>query len=53
LAPEGLQPQRRGDGGLIVVDWKGRMAWGHSTLFMPVGFRAPSREFVAEPAAAS
>ena len=23
-----------------LVDWKGRMAWAHSTPFMPVGLRS-------------
>jgi beta-aspartyl-peptidase (threonine type) len=37
-----LLEEGRGDGGLIVVDWKGRMAWAHSTPFMPVALRSPA-----------
>jgi L-asparaginase / beta-aspartyl-peptidase len=47
-----LVEEGRGDGGLIVVDWKGRMAWAHSTPFMPVGFRSPAREQVIAPPSA-
>jgi len=36
-----LLEEGRGRGGLILIDWKGRMAWGQSTPFMPVGRRAP------------
>jgi L-asparaginase / beta-aspartyl-peptidase len=32
----------RGGGGLIVVDWRGRTAWAHSTPFMPVAWMNPS-----------
>jgi L-asparaginase / beta-aspartyl-peptidase len=28
----------RGDGGLILMDWRGRLAHAHSTTFMPVGW---------------
>ena len=28
----------RGDGGLILMDWRGRLAYAHSTAFMPVGW---------------
>jgi beta-aspartyl-peptidase (threonine type) len=28
----------RGDGGLILMDWRGRLAHAHSTAFMPVGW---------------
>jgi beta-aspartyl-peptidase (threonine type) len=34
-----LGEEGRGRGGLILVDWKGRIAWAHSTPFMPVGAR--------------
>jgi beta-aspartyl-peptidase (threonine type) len=37
-----LVEEGRGEGGLIVVDWKGRMAWSHSTPFMPVALRSPA-----------
>jgi hypothetical protein len=36
-----LVEEGRGHGGVILLDWKGRMAWAHSTPFMPVGFRSP------------
>ena len=36
-----LVEEGRGQGGLILLDWKGRMAWAHSTPFMPVGLRSP------------
>ena len=35
-----LVEEGRGHGGLILIDWKGRMAWAHSTPFMPVGLRS-------------
>jgi beta-aspartyl-peptidase (threonine type) len=38
-----LVEEGRGQGGLIVVDWKGRMAWAHSTPLMPVGLMSPGR----------
>lgn len=28
----------RGDGGLILMDWRGRLAFAHSTPYMPVGW---------------
>lgn len=34
----------RGHGGLILVDWKGRLAWAHSTPFMPVGLRSAGHD---------
>ncbi len=36
-----LVEEGRGHGGLILLDWKGRMGWAHSTPFMPVGRRTP------------
>src|SRR5262249_22060907 len=44
-----LVEEGRGDGGLIVVDWKGQMAWAHSTPFMPVALRSPTHEQVRPP----
>ena len=38
-----LVEEGRGQGGLILVDWKGRMAWAHSTPLMPVGLMSPDR----------
>jgi beta-aspartyl-peptidase (threonine type) len=37
-----LVDEGRGEGGLIVVDWRGRTAWAHSTPFMPVAWMNPS-----------
>jgi L-asparaginase / beta-aspartyl-peptidase len=33
----------RGSGGLIIMDWRGRLAFAHSTTFMPVGWCLPTR----------
>ncbi len=44
-----LVDEGRGQGGLIVVDWKGRLAWAHSTPFMPVGLQSPSGRQVIPP----
>ena len=35
-----------GQGGLILVDWRGRVGWARSTTLMPVGFMSPAH---AEP----
>jgi isoaspartyl peptidase/L-asparaginase-like protein (Ntn-hydrolase superfamily) len=32
----------RGGGGLIVVDWRGRIGFAHSTPFMPVAWMSPA-----------
>jgi len=42
VAVDLLVDEGRGAGGLIVVDWRGRTAWAHSTPFMPVGWMTPS-----------
>jgi len=44
-----LVQEGRGAGGLIVIDWRGRMAFAHSTAFMPVAWMTPG---VAEPVTA-
>ena len=41
-----LVEEGRGQGGLIVVDWRGRMGWARSTMLMPVALMSPGR---AEP----
>ncbi|MFQ5898732.1 MAG: isoaspartyl peptidase/L-asparaginase family protein [Candidatus Methylomirabilia bacterium] len=41
VAVDVLTEEGRGDGGLILLDWRGRMGWAHSTPFMPVGWIAP------------
>jgi beta-aspartyl-peptidase (threonine type) len=33
-----VREEGRGDGGLILMDWRGRLAYAHSTAFMPVGW---------------
>lgn len=40
IAVRVLAEEGRGHGGLIVADWKGRLAWAHDTPFMAVGFRS-------------
>jgi beta-aspartyl-peptidase (threonine type) len=42
VAVDLLVDEGRGGGGLIVVDWRGRTAWAHSTPFMPVAWMNPS-----------
>lgn len=37
-----LTEEGRGDGGVILLDWRGRAAFAHSTPFMPVGWMNPS-----------
>ena len=37
-----LVEEGRGEGGLIVLDWRGRMAWANSTPLMPVGLQSPA-----------
>jgi beta-aspartyl-peptidase (threonine type) len=44
IAVDVLVEEGRGQGGLILIDWKGRMAWAHSTPFMPIGLRSPARD---------
>ena len=41
-----VREEGRGDGGLILLDWRGRLAYAHSTVFMPVGWCLPTQ---AEP----
>lgn len=41
-----LVEEGRGQGGLILVDWRGRMGWARTTKLMPVGFMSPAH---AEP----
>lgn len=44
VAMDVLVEEGRGGGGLICIDWKGRLGWAHSTPLMPVGFMAPGHE---------
>jgi L-asparaginase / beta-aspartyl-peptidase len=41
-----LVEEGSGQGGLILVDWRGRVGWARSTTLMPVGFMSPAH---AEP----
>jgi beta-aspartyl-peptidase (threonine type) len=42
VAVDVLVEEGRGDGGLILLDWRGRTGFAHSTPFMPVGSMAPT-----------
>jgi len=44
VAIDVLVEEGRGGGGLICIDWKGRLGWAYSTLLMPVGFMAPGHD---------
>jgi len=47
VAVDLLVEEGRGEGGLIVVDWRGRIGSAHSTALMPVGWMSPT---LSEPA---
>jgi len=42
VALDVVREDGRGDGGLILLDWRGRLGWAHSTPFMPVGWCVPT-----------
>lgn len=42
-AVEALVSEGRGEGGLILVDWRGRPGFAASTPFMPVAWRSPAQ----------
>ena len=42
VAESVLVEEGRGQGGLILMDWRGRMGWARSTVLMPVGLMSPS-----------
>jgi L-asparaginase / beta-aspartyl-peptidase len=44
LAISVLLEEGRGHGGLILIDSQGRVAWAHSTPFMPVGLRSAAHD---------
>lgn len=46
VAVDMLVEEGRGDGGLIVLDWRGRIGYAHSTPLMPVAWMSPA---AAEP----
>jgi len=41
VALDVVREDGRGDGGLVLLDWRGRLGWAHSTPFMPVGWCLP------------
>jgi beta-aspartyl-peptidase (threonine type) len=44
IALDVLVEEGRGSGGLICIDWRGRLGWAHSTPLMPVGFMTPGHD---------
>jgi len=46
VAVDLLVEEGRGQGGLILLDWRGRTGWAHSTPLMPVALMSPG---LAEP----
>jgi beta-aspartyl-peptidase (threonine type) len=42
VALDVVREDGRGDGGLVLMDWRGRLGWAHSTPFMPVGWCVPT-----------
>ena len=49
VAVDVLVEEGRGEGGLICVDWRGRLGWAHSTPLMPVGYMTPTHDAPALP----
>lgn len=44
VAVDLLAEEGRGEGGLILVDWRGRVGYAHSTPLMPVAWMSPALE---------
>lgn len=42
IAMDTLVEEGRGSGGLIMIDWKGRLGWAYSTKLMPVAYMTPA-----------
>jgi beta-aspartyl-peptidase (threonine type) len=42
VAVDLLVDEGRGQGGLILVDWRGRVGWAQSTPLMPIGWMSPA-----------
>jgi beta-aspartyl-peptidase (threonine type) len=42
VALDVVREEGHGEGGLILMDWRGRLAHAHSTVFMPVGWCLPT-----------
>jgi beta-aspartyl-peptidase (threonine type) len=49
VAVDLLVEEGRGGGGLIVVDWRGRIGYAHSTPLMPVAWMSPALDEPALP----
>jgi beta-aspartyl-peptidase (threonine type) len=43
VAVDVLVEEGRGGGGLICVDWRGRIGWARSTALMPVAWASPAQ----------
>ena len=43
VAVDVLVQEGKGQGGLILLDWRGRMGWAHSTPLLPVGWISPTQ----------
>lgn len=49
VALDVLREDGQGEGGLILLDWRGRFAHAHSTPFMPVGWCTPAEPWPVLP----
>jgi beta-aspartyl-peptidase (threonine type) len=49
VAVDLLVEEGRGEGGLIVVDWRGRVGYAHSTPLMPVAWMSPTLDTPSVP----
>jgi beta-aspartyl-peptidase (threonine type) len=49
VAVDLLSEEGRGEGGLILVDWRGRVGHAHSTPLMPVAWMSPALDAPAVP----
>ena len=49
VAVDLLVEEGRGQGGLILLDWRGRIGWAHSTPLMPVAWMSPALAAPAVP----
>ena len=43
VALDVLVQEGKGQGGLILLDWRGRVGWAHSTPLLPVGWISPTQ----------